>query len=103
MNRSTFNRLVPLCWLLNVYDTVITLYGTQSLKATEFNPLMRLALEFNPALFVAIKLLVMSIVCWVLYQRIDRHPKKTWALLWMIFGLFTTIGLWNTAVVVALG
>lgn len=103
MKKSTFNKLVRISWLLNVYDTVVTLYGTQSLEATEFNPLMRLALEFNPALFVLIKVTVMTAICCVLHKRVAHHPKKTWVLLWLILLLFSTICLWNTAVVVALG
>lgn len=96
---KTFDRLLLITWLLNVYDTAITLYGTQELGAIEVNPLMRVPLMVDPILFVIIKVLVATVVCVALHKRVKKHRKKSWAALVVIFGLYLMICLWNTLVV----
>jgi hypothetical protein len=99
---KTFDRLLLATWVLNVYDIIVTLFGTQSLEATEFNPLMRAALETGPVFFIASKLAVHSFVCWVLNRRLKGHPKKTWVTLWVIFAMFLLVSVWNTVVVLTM-
>ncbi len=94
---KTFDAVLLLTWVLNVYDIVITLTGTTFLSATELNPLMRTALGAGPAFFVATKLSVHAVVCWVLDRRLEKHPRKTWATLIVILALFSAVAVWNTA------
>lgn len=93
---KAFDRLLMLTWVLNVYDIIITLVGTNLYEATELNPLMRAALGVGPVFFVASKLTVHAGVCWTLDRRLETHPKKTWATLILIAIIFTMIALWNT-------
>ena len=96
---KTFVRLMLLTWLLNVYDTVITLYGTQELEAVEANPLMRIAIEFDPLVFIAVKIAVLTVVLMILYTRFEKHRKRTKVTLWIIFALYLMICVWNTIIV----
>lgn len=99
---TAFNRLLIATWFLNLYDIAVTLYGTQELRAVEANPLMRVAVELSPALFIALKLFVVTCVCWVLHERVKTHRRRTWATLVIIFVLYLMICLWNTIVVVVM-
>jgi len=97
---TSYNRLLITAWLLNLYDAGITVYATTNLLSTELNPLMRLCLDKDPLVFVAMKLLVMTLVCLITRRRFDEHPKKMWATLGFILALFVGVCVWNTLVVV---
>lgn len=88
--------LVVIVWLLNAYDMVITLYAVNCLNATEQNPLMRFCLEFDPLLFVFVKMSTATIVSVVLWHRGHEQAKKTLVLLAGIFGALAYICAWNT-------
>lgn len=89
-------------WVLNVYDMVVTLVGIYHLQAEELNPLMRAALNTGPVFFIASKLTVHAGVCWTLDRRLEKFPKRTWATLLIILGLFTIVAVWNTKVVLTM-
>ena len=93
---KTFDRVLVATWVLNAYDMIITLIGTGLLNAAELNPLMRVALDVGPVFFVATKLSVHAVVCWVLDRRLEKHPRKTWATLIVVVVLFLLVAVWNT-------
>lgn len=99
---KTFDKVLMLTWILNVYDMIVTLVGVYSLNAEELNPLMRAALSTGPVFFIASKLSVHAAVCWVLDRRLEKHPKKTWATLMIVLALFLIVAVWNTFVLKAL-
>lgn len=97
---TSTKRLMIATWLLNVYDAIVTVYATQRLGLVEANPLMQLCLATSVLLFIAVKLLVLSIIIRVLKKRYETRPASTKVLTVGMFSAFLFVGLWNTAVVI---
>lgn len=93
-------RLMVATWFLNIYDAIVTIYATQKLGVIEGNPLMRLCLASSVLLFVALKILVLTLVVRVLKRRYERRPVAIRRLTIAMFAAFVLVGLWNTAVVI---
>lgn len=55
--------------VLNFLDVVLTLWTVTVMHAEEANPLLARVLEFSPALFVAIKLVVVGVASAALSYR----------------------------------
>ncbi|MGD9725452.1 MAG: DUF5658 family protein [Nitrospira sp.] len=99
---KTFDKVLMITWVLNVYDIIVTLVGVHCLNGDELNPIMRAALNVGPTFFVASKLSVHAAVCWTLDRRLERHPKKTWTTLVVVLLLFVVAALWNSIVLMSM-
>jgi hypothetical protein len=86
-------------WFLNAYDAAITVYVTQWLGAYEMNPCMRLLLNISPTLFVAVKLVLMTVICWLMHKKYKKGPEILWTTLCILVGFYVSICIWNTSIV----
>lgn len=56
-------------FVLNIVDIIVTLKGTAYLTTSaEVNPLMAAAISVSPLFFAAVKLLIGSLLFWLLYK-----------------------------------
>ena len=98
-NRHRVDRALMAAFALNVFDALITVYGVTRLGAVEMNPLMATALERGVFYFVAVKLLIMGLACWLLSSRYRKRPRRVAAIAALIVvGLLAVCG-WNIVVV----
>lgn len=62
------NRCLQL-FILNIVDTIVTLIAIAHFTANvEMNPLMAVVISVSPCLFAAVKLLIGSLLFWLLYN-----------------------------------
>lgn len=87
------NKLVAF-WLLNLYDTIATLWLINNRVSIEHNPFMAALIDFDHASFVAVKLTVATAICFLL-SRCRAHHRANLAAN-MALALYVPLALWNS-------
>ena len=76
-------------WLFNLTDIIATLYFTSNGMMVEANPIMAVLLHYPP-LFVAVKLIAMTLLCVYLYARNSHKLARTGTNIGVVmYGLLT--------------
>jgi hypothetical protein len=69
---SLFTRTAVLLILMNVIDGILTIVWVCSDRAIEVNPLMSLALDIHPAIFMGIKIALVNLGAVLLVRYFDK-------------------------------
>jgi hypothetical protein len=91
MSKRTLLLFASAILVLNLLDAVFTVAYTTSGLATEFNPLMDVALKSHPVVFVLAKITMVSLCVWLLW-RLRHRALATGALLGATAMYFVLLG-----------
>jgi hypothetical protein len=87
-------------WVFNLIDTVATVYFYNNYDGTELNPISAAMLTQSPALFIAFKLIVMTIaVAFMWWKRNWKFCKVT---SWILFVEYLLVAIYYLVITILL-
>lgn len=86
--------------VFNLFDAVATIFWVHALLAVEANPLMDHLLQYSPVLFVAVKMLLVSLGASLLWQK--RSYLMTVLATWLLWGIYVMLTLYHLAAMTAI-